>query len=126
MTLLEASAFATAAAGGAISRYLIESVVQARSPRTVPIGTFIVNVTGCLLLGLVAGLGLYHDLGASVRTVLGTGALGAYTTFSTFAVQAVRLVQLGHRRQAGTYVAITVVGGTLAAAAGLAIGALTS
>ena len=39
---------------------------------------------GWVALGVLTGLGLYHGLGATSRSVIGTGGLGAYTTFSTF------------------------------------------
>ena len=41
-------------------------------------GTFTVNVSGCLLLGVLTGVGLDHGLVASTRTVLGTAGLGTY------------------------------------------------
>ena len=60
-----------------------------------PWGTFVVNVSGCLILGLLTGLGLYHGLGPTCGTIVGTGGLGAYTTFSTFTFETVRLAEEG-------------------------------
>lgn len=117
-------AFLAAAAIGAPARYLVDGWVQRRANREFPWGTLTVNVTGCLLLGFLTGLGLYHGLGATSRTVLGTGGMGAYTTFSTFSWETVRLGVDGDLDAAARYVAASLVVGLLAASAGLAIAAL--
>ncbi|MGH9214198.1 MAG: fluoride efflux transporter CrcB [Acidimicrobiales bacterium] len=94
-------AIAVAAFGGAIARYLVDTAVQHRSAAVLPVGTLVVNVTGSLLLGFLVGLGLglYHGLDDSPRTVLGTGFLGAYTTFSTFSYETIRLIEDGSTRE---------------------------
>ncbi|HET9609611.1 MAG TPA: CrcB family protein, partial [Acidimicrobiales bacterium] len=81
------------------------------------------NVSGCLVLGVLTGFGLYHGLDATTRTVLGTGGLGAYTTFSTFTFETVRLAEAGALDQALRNVAATAVVGLGAAGAGLAVAA---
>ena len=86
-------AFLVAAGLGAPARYLVDGVVQDRSRSSFPWGTFVVNASGSLVLGVLTGLGLWHDLGATARTVLGTGGMGAYTTFSTFTFETVRLAE---------------------------------
>ncbi len=62
-----------------------------------PVGTLVVNVTGCLLIGvllvLVVEAGRGHPL---ARPVLGVGVLGGYTTFSGYAVDVQRLLDGGH------------------------------
>jgi CrcB protein len=63
---------------GASLRYLVELEISARRPGELPLATLIVNLSGALLLGLLAGLGV----GGATLFVLGTGLLGAYTTFS--------------------------------------------
>jgi len=117
-------AFAVAAAIGAPARYLVEGLVQGRTGGRFPWGTVVVNLSGCFLLGLVTGLGLYHGLSPTVRTVIGTGGLGAYTTFSTFTVQTVGLVEEGEVGAALANVAASIVVGLAAAAAGLALTAV--
>ena len=72
-------AFLIAAAIGAPARYLIDGLVQDHTDGAFPWGTFVVNVSGSLVLGVITGLGLYHGLGATTRTVIGTGGMGAYT-----------------------------------------------
>ena len=93
--------------------------MQDRTDRAFPWGTFVVNVSGCLILGAISGLGLYHGLDAPVRTVLGTGAMGAYTTFSTFTFESVRLAEDGAINAALKNVAATFVVGLAAASVGL-------
>jgi CrcB protein len=113
--------FLVAAGIGAPARYLLDTWIQARSPGVFPWGTFTVNVTGCLALGVIAGLGLYHGLGAPTRTILGTGGMGAYTTFSTFTFETVRLTEEGELALACRNAAAGLLAGLAAAAAGLAL-----
>ena len=115
--------FLVAAAVGASARYLIDGFVQDHTDGTFPWGTFVVNVTGCLVLGTIVGLGMYHDLDSTTRTVLGTGGMGAYTTFSTFTFETVRLAEQGAVNQALRNAAGSFVIGLAAASAGLAVAA---
>lgn len=97
----------TALAGGvgAAIRYLLDSAIILRAARRVrgssfPYGTFIVNVSGSLLIGLLAGVFVGLPDGASevshqVSVVLGVGLLGGYTTFSSASYETVRLLQHG-------------------------------
>jgi fluoride exporter len=124
MSPLAWGVFLVAAAIGAPSRYLLDGWVQDRTSGAFPWGTFTVNVSGCLLLGILTGLGLYHDLDPTTSTVLGTGGLGAYTTFSTFTFETVRLVEEGAIDDAFRNAAAGLLVGLAAAAAGLALTAL--
>jgi CrcB protein len=117
-------AFLAAAAIGAPARYLIDGFVQDHADGAFPWGTFVVNVSGCLVLGILAGLGLYHGLDATTRTVLGTGGIGAYTTFSTFTFETVRLAEEAAINEALRNVAASFLVGLAAASAGLALPAL--
>ena len=117
-------AFLAAAAVGAPSRYVLDGWIQDRTRGAFPWGTFTVNVSGCLLLGVLTGLGLYHELDATTRTVLGTGGLGAYTTFSTFTFETVRLAEEGALDEAFRNAAASLLVGLAAASAGLALTAL--
>jgi CrcB protein len=117
-------AMIAAGAVGAPVRYLVESVVRRRTGAGFPWGTFVVNASGSLLLGLLTGLGLYHAFPESPRLVLGTGFCGAYTTFSTFSFETVRLLEEGAVNEAIRYALGTAVLCAGAAGAGLALGAL--
>lgn len=107
---------------GAACRLLLDGALRTRSRRW-PYGTLAVNVSGSLLLGLLTGLVLDRGAPEALRTVLGTGFCGGYTTFSTASLETVRL--LGERRTAAlAYAAGTLVLTLLAAAAGLLLARL--
>jgi CrcB protein len=115
---------AVAGAIGAPARYLVDRAVQRRVGRTLfPWGTFVVNVTGSLVLGVLTGAALYHGFHGAPETWLATGFCGAYTTFSTFTFETLGLAEAGDRTPAIANVVTSVVAGTTAAAFGLAIAA---
>lgn len=124
MTNLAWLAFLVAAAIGAPARYVIDGFVQDHAEGSFPWGTFVVNISGCLALGTITGLGLYHSLDATTRVVVGTGGMGAYTTFSTFTFETVRLAEEGATVEALRNVAASFIVGLAAASAGLALMAL--
>ena len=110
-----------AGALGAPARFLLERAVSARFPRAFPWGTFVVNLSGSLALGLLVGAALDGGVADGTRTVLGTGFLGSYTTFSTYAYEVVKRAEDGHRRAALTYAFASVVAGSVAAWIGLVL-----
>jgi fluoride exporter len=116
--------FVIAAAVGAPLRYVVDSYVGERAQGVFPWGTFVVNVSGSLLLGVLTGLALYHAFPQTSKVILGTGFLGSYTTFSTFSFETVRLVEEGAMGQALRNAFGTLVIGAGAAAVGLALAAL--
>ena len=107
---------------GAIARYLVDFWVVSRGVTRVPIGTFLVNVTGSLGLGVLVGVMGSAGGPEWVVTLIGVGVLAAYTTFSTWMFEAAQLIQRGAICAAITYLAVTVGGGVVAAAAGLMLG----
>lgn len=117
-------AFLVAAGIGAPARYLVDGIVTDRTGGAFPWGTFVVNVTGCFLLGLLTGYGLDHDLDPTVRTIIGTGGFGAYTTFSTFTSETVRLAEAGDANGALRNALGSFIAGLAAASAGVALAAL--
>jgi len=84
---------AVGGAVGAIARYQVAAMIQARVPVGFPYGTFIVNVSGCLIMGFITAL-LTERLTASPnwRFLIPIGFVGAYTTFSTFELETFRAV----------------------------------
>ncbi|MGW3989525.1 fluoride efflux transporter CrcB [Streptomyces sp. NPDC004830] len=100
---------------GAPLRYLTDRAVQARHDSVFPWGTFAVNVTGCLVLGLLTGVG------AQLQLLLGTGLCGALTTYSTFSYETLRLAETGAGLRAALNVAASVSVGVAAAFAGAAL-----
>ncbi|HTJ74112.1 MAG TPA: fluoride efflux transporter CrcB [Acidimicrobiales bacterium] len=117
-------AFVGAGAVGAPVRYLVDGFVSDRVEGAFPWGTFVINVTGSLLLGLLTGLSLYHAFPRTPRVVLGTGFCGAYTTFSTFSFETIRLLEEGAVDEALRNGFGTLVTCAAAAAAGLALAAI--
>ncbi|WP_237491891.1 fluoride efflux transporter CrcB [Modestobacter sp. L9-4] len=88
-----------------------------------PTATLLINLSGCLVLGVLAvALFTRHPRSPWLRPFLGTGVLGGWTTFSTFAVDTVQLADAGRGAAAVGYVLASVVGGVLAAAAGVRLG----
>jgi fluoride exporter len=95
---------------GAPLRYLTDRAVQSRHDSVFPWGTFAVNATGCLILGLVTGAVSAGAAGSQLQLFLGTGLCGALTTYSTFSYETLRLTESG----AGFYAAANAVGSVLA------------
>jgi CrcB protein len=110
---------AAAGAMGALARYLVHGFVQSRASGLFPLGTVVINVTGSFVLGFLAGLVLYHGLGPDVRTVAGTGFLGAYTTFSSYSYETLGLVEDRVPRAAVLNAVGSVAAGLVAATTGL-------
>jgi fluoride exporter len=115
---------AVAAGGlvGAPCRYLLDRAVSRRIVSDLPWGTFAVNMSGCLALGLLTGLDLAHHVPAVLMALIGVGFCGAYTTFSTFNFETVQLFEDGHIVEAAANVAASVVVGIAIAGVGVAIG----
>ena len=103
-------------ASGACARFGLSGFVLHRSVHgSFPFGTFVVNVLGCLLAGLLVGLAeKHHLLAPEVRVFLLTGLLGGFTTFSAFGVETVHLMRRGEYLVAGTYVSLSLLCGLLA------------
>lgn len=102
---------------GSVARYrlggwLLHLIAQERFPWS----TFAVNVAGCLLAGLLAGLAEKHALfGPDARLLLFTGLLGGFTTFSAFGLDALFLLRRGDLATALLYAGGSVVVGLAAA-----------
>lgn len=80
---------------GAAARFGLDTLVARRNRWSTPLGTLLVNVTACLLLGLLTGRGLVHPGHGGVAAVLKVGFLGGYSTFSTASVEGARLLLAG-------------------------------
>ncbi len=85
---------------GSLARYQLGKVVTERAKTAFPIGTFVINITGAILLGLVSSL----DIGKNMYLLLGDGFLGAYTTFSTFMYEGFTLFRENEKLNAFTYI----------------------
>ena len=78
---------------GSIGRYVLSGAVYQIFPNLYfPIGTAVVNILGCLLIGFITGLAEVRNLlGPEMRVFLLIGLLGGFTTFSTFAIDTLQL-----------------------------------
>jgi CrcB protein len=121
-------AWIAVAAGGAlgsIARHGVNHLVQSRwLTARFPIGTAAVNLTGCLVIGLLAGLIASNRLvvGLYWREFVFVGVLGGFTTFSTFGLDTLMLTQTHSGAYAFLNVALQVIGGLAAVWAGYALG----
>ncbi|MBC5829106.1 MAG: fluoride efflux transporter CrcB [Candidatus Eremiobacteraeota bacterium] len=108
---------------GSILRYVIGFLIAQRYGSGFPWSTLFINVSGSLLIGMVAEFSLNRDLGITpfYRLMLAVGVLGGYTTFSTFSFDSLTLVNEGAPYLALSYAAGSVILGFVAAFAGMTI-----
>lgn len=102
---------------GSVARYRLGGwLLHLTAQERFPWSTFAVNVAGCLLAGLLAGLAEKHALfGPDARLLLFTGLLGGFTTFSAFGLDALFLLRRGDLATALLYAGGSVVVGLAAA-----------
>jgi CrcB protein len=99
---------------GAVLRFLVDRAIARRVARPFPFGTLTVNLSGAVLLGLLAGLTLsYH-----VSLLAGTAFVGSYTTFSTWMLETQRLAEERQLSLAVANIVVSVMLGVAAAMAG--------
>jgi CrcB protein len=113
-----------AAGLGALARFTADRWVGGRSSAELPWGTFVVNVSGSFLFGLLTGLAVHHGLGSRTLAVVGSGFAGGYTTLSTWAWETLALAETGDLAPAALNVVGSVGIGLAAAAAGLGLALL--
>jgi fluoride exporter len=114
---------AVGGAAGAVSRYLVDVAISDRFGGAIPLGTFVINVSGSFALGVLFALAIERSLlPVELRAPLMIGFLGAYTTFSTLMLESWRLLEGGAVALAVVNLAGSTVLGMLAVVAGLAIG----
>lgn len=113
---------AVGGAAGSVSRYLAQMAVARHFTHPFPLGTLLVNVLGCLLIGLFYALAEKGTLASpTLRLLLTTGFCGGFTTFSTFSYETLTLLETEHYLLVALYVAGSVLLGLLATFAGAAL-----
>ena len=105
---------------GVSARFMLGGLVHRLvAVGTFPLGTQVVNILGCLLVGFLGGLIEVQDvMGPAQRRFLMVGVLGGFTTFSAFAFETLNLVQSGDVARAMAYAGLQVILGLMVAWAG--------
>lgn len=115
-------------AGGAVGsvlRYYSGQFISKNYPSQIPLGTLIVNLLGCLLIGILLGyFAKNQGLSNEWKLLLVTGFCGGYTTFSTFAAENITLIQNQQVSQAILYIGLSVLLGLAAVYFGIMISRL--
>lgn len=112
---------------GTLSRYYLQQLLNKFV--SFPLGTLIVNITGCLIIGFIYGVvlnktSLGDDLSNGVKLFFITGFCGGYTTFSSFAYECIDLVNKGYFINSLTYMILSIVFGFIFCYFGLFISKL--
>jgi CrcB protein len=105
-------AIAIGSGAGGVARYLLTSSISARAGTSFPLGTFVVNVSGCLAIGFLMRLMLDSgQFSPTTRAFFTTGLCGGFTTFSTFSWETIAAIEEGALRRAALYALSSVVVG---------------
>jgi fluoride exporter len=119
VSLLALALVAIGGAIGSVSRYLLSTAVLRLSGSLFPVGTFVVNVVGCIAFGAIVGAGEHRVvLAPEARAFLLVGVLGGFTTFSSYAFESFTLMQDGQIAAA----AVNIVGQVTAGLFGFWVG----
>lgn len=107
---------------GSILRYFTSVFVQKYYEATFPLATFVANIIGCFLIGIVIGLLDKNQMtDSNLKWFLITGFCGGYTTFSAFGYENISLFQSNNPGTAILYIGASIFGGLLAVYAGISL-----
>lgn len=105
---------------GVLSRYFGGLLVSRWLPPPFPYGTFLINLTGAFLIGVIQVLGVERaDLSPDLRVGIMVGFLGGYTTFSSYCLESIRLIEEGQLARAAVYFVASPALGLLAVTGGI-------
>ncbi|MHC6180097.1 fluoride efflux transporter CrcB [Clostridium sp. JNZ X4-2] len=100
---------------GSIARYGIGKAILTHSNSRFPIGTFIINITGAIMLGALTSA----QIDTNIYSFLGDGFLGAYTTFSTFMYEGFNLFKDNEKLNAFMYILSSIIIGIIGFSIGM-------
>lgn len=121
-SFLEVVVVGIAGSLGSLARYLLGRFVVERVNIRFPLGTFLINISGAFLIGLIFALTAHKVIRPELQLFLATGFLGGYTTFSTMNWEGVQLARGGDSFLSLAYLAGSCLLGLLAATLGLLLG----
>ena len=98
---------------GTVGRYLTGLLGKKLFGSNYPVGTFAVNVIGCFIIGIFAGLWGRHELDTAMHALLISGFCGGFTTFSSFSHDSFAMIKKGEWMKFVCYIVPTVVLGLL-------------
>lgn len=101
---------------GSITRVRLGEIIKKRSKGVFPISTFFINITGAILLGIVAS-----KTTSNMYTLIGDGFLGGYTTFSTFMFESFNLFKDNKKVNSIMYIVLSVLLGIIGFVIGVKI-----
>ena len=111
---------ATGSAIGGVGRFLLQQFIQKRADSLFPYGTLFVNILGCFIIGIVAGLADKGNLlSPQGRIFLAAGFCGGFTTFSSFISENHSMLRNGELLNTFTYMSVSIVIGLAATALGV-------
>jgi len=108
------------AAFGVLARVLSTNWIKKKWTRSFPLATFIINILGSFLLGLITAL----RFTTTFSLLIGTGFMGSFTTFSTFNVESIELLRIKNYKPFFCYIGASYILGIVAAFVGIVMGDL--
>lgn len=100
---------------GSIARYWVGTVIASRLGTRFPFGTFVINVTACVIIGFsITFLGQRAELSPAWRFLIPVGFVGAYSTFSTYEWETLSVIRTGAFPVAALYAVSSFLFGLLA------------
>lgn len=109
---------------GSICRYYLGNAIKNYLPVHFPVGTFIVNILACFIIGILIGYAEYRQLFSfELRLFLTVGFCGGFSTFSAFSLESLQMLQAGQYLTFLTYIFFSILCCIAATASGLAIAA---
>ncbi|MEG1644081.1 MAG: fluoride efflux transporter CrcB [Bacteroidales bacterium] len=106
---------------GSVLRYAISKFITDSSGKLFPWGTMTVNLLGCLIVGLIIGWIMHHNISEALRLAMIIGFCGGFTTFSSFSVESLNLLRQGYTGLFCLYSGISLAGGLILVYVGIVI-----